>query len=145
MADTSVQFVHCEVATSGFLRIDRIGSGVGVVIYSPARKIAVGLHIMAPKAQSIKAANPIMYANTAIPHALELLKTRGAEPPFSVAIVGGAKMLGKEEALSIGQKVVDAAKEALAEAGISARLEKTGGTGIRSVVLDVDGGKIKVA
>jgi chemotaxis receptor (MCP) glutamine deamidase CheD len=144
MTVTSVKFIRCEVATSGLLRIDRIGAGVGVVIYSPARKIGVGLHIMAPKAKSMKSTNPMVYANTAIPYALKLLEKSGAAPPFSVAIAGGAKMLGNEKALSIGQKVVDATKEALTEAGLSARLERTGGTAIRSMVLDVDGGKIKI-
>jgi chemotaxis receptor (MCP) glutamine deamidase CheD len=144
MAITSVQFIRCEVATSGLLRIDRIAAGVGVVIYSPARKIGSGLHIMAPKAESMKSTNPIMYANTAIPYAIELLKKSGAVPPFSVAIAGGARMLGNEKAMAIGQKVVEAVKEALRESGISAKLEKTGGTSIRSIILDVDGGKIKI-
>jgi chemotaxis receptor (MCP) glutamine deamidase CheD len=144
MSVTSVQFTRCEVATSGLLRIDRIGAGVGVVIYSPARKVAAGLHIMAPKAKGTQSTNPIMYADTAIPYALKLLEQHGAEPPFSVAIAGGAKMLGSQNGFAIGQKVADAAKEALTQAGISAKLEKTGGTDIRSVVLDVDGGKIKI-
>ena len=145
MTVTNVQFIRCEVATSGLLKIDRIGAGVGVVIYSPARKIGVGLHIMAPKAKSMKSTNPIMYANTAIPYAIELLEKNSGVPPFSVAIAGGAKMLGSEKTLAIGQKVVDAAKEALNEAGIPAKLERTGGTAIRSMILDVDGGKIKIA
>ncbi|HUU41754.1 MAG TPA: chemotaxis protein CheD [Desulfatiglandales bacterium] len=144
MTVTSVKFIHCEIATAGLLRIDHIGAGVGVIIYSASRKIGVGLHILAPKAEILKPTNPIMYANTAIPHAIELLKKSGAMPPYSVAIAGGAKMLGKAGALAIGQKVVDAVKVTLNEAGIPAKLEKTGGTAIRSMILDIDDGKIKI-
>jgi chemotaxis receptor (MCP) glutamine deamidase CheD len=144
MTVTSVKFMHCEVATTGLLRIDHIGAGVGVAIYSASQKIGIGLHVMAPKAESIKPTNPIMYANTAIPYAITLLEKSGATPPYSVAIAGGSNMLSKEKALAIGQKIADSVKAALNEAGFPAKVEKIGGTTIRSMILDIDGGKIRI-
>jgi len=73
MTVTSVKILHSEIATTGLLRINHIGAGVGVAIYSASRKIGLGLPIMAPKAESLKPTNPIMYANTAIPYAITLL------------------------------------------------------------------------
>ena len=144
MTVTSVKIMHCEVATTGLLRVDHIGAGVGVAIYSASRKIGIGLHIMAPKAGSLNPSNPIMYANTAIPYAITLLEKSGAKPPYSVAIAGGSNMLSKDKALAIGQKIADSVKAALNEAGFPVKLEKIGGTTIRSMILDIDGGKIGI-
>jgi chemotaxis protein CheD len=144
MAETSVKFIQCAVVSDGVLKIDRIGAGVGVILYSPALKKGAGLHILAPRAGSIKPSNPIMYADTAIPHVLSLLEKEGAKPPFSVAIAGGAEMLGREKSSNMGEKVVSSVKEVLKKAGLNVKIDKTGGTQIRSILLDVGAGKIKI-
>jgi chemotaxis receptor (MCP) glutamine deamidase CheD len=86
-----------------------------------------------------------MYANTAIPFALEELARKGVTPPLSVAIAGGAALLKSQNASGSSQHLVDAVKQALAEASLSVKLEETGGAKMRSMVLDIDAGKIKVA
>lgn len=144
MAEISVRLLQCRVAGAGLLRIDRIGSGVGVMLYSGVRKIGAGLHILAPKSGSIEPKNPVMYADTAIPHAVRQLESEGGAPPFSVAIAGGGAMLGREDQSGAGRKVVEAVKEALAKANLMVKLEQTGGNTVRSMVLDVEGGKIKI-
>jgi len=53
-------------------------------------------------------------------------------------------MLSKEKALAIGQKIADSVKASLNEAGFPVKLEKIGGTTIRSMILDIDGGKISI-
>jgi chemotaxis receptor (MCP) glutamine deamidase CheD len=144
MAETSVRLLECVIATAGLLKIDQIGSGVGVILYSPSKKTGAGLHVLAPFAGRAGSAKPIMYANTAIPYALEELARRGVTPPFSVAIAGGAALLKSQNALGSSQHMVEAVKQALAKASLSVRIEETGGVKLRCMVLDIDAGKIKV-
>ncbi|MBN2125551.1 MAG: chemotaxis protein CheD [Deltaproteobacteria bacterium] len=144
MPETSVKLLQCAVARSGLLRIDRIGSGVGVILYDTARKIGAGLHILAPHSGTIHPENPVMYANTAIPFVLGRLESDGGKRPLSVAIAGGASMMGREDKPNAGAKVVEAVKAALAGAGLQVKLDQTGGAQIRSIVLDIDAGKIKI-
>ena len=144
MAETSVKLLECVIATAGLLKIDQIGSGVGVILYSPSKKIGAGLHVLAPFSGRVGCQKPIMYANTAIPYALEELARRGVTPPFSVAIAGGAALLKSQNALGSSQHMVDAVKQALAKANLIVKLEETGGTKMRCMVLDLDAGKIRV-
>ncbi len=145
MSTTSVRFLQSAVVTSGLLQIDNIAAGVGVILFNPEHKTAAGVHIMAASAGPAQPKNPLMYADTAIPHLLEQLRTAGTSPPFSVAVAGGSGMMGNGNGTDVGGKVVAAVHEALHKAGLKAKVEKTGGTRVRSMVLDVDAGKIKVS
>jgi chemotaxis receptor (MCP) glutamine deamidase CheD len=142
---TSVRFLQSAIVTSGVLQIENIGAGVGVILFNSQRKIAAGLHIMAPSSRAVNAKNPIMYADTAIPHVLVELKKMGATPPYSVAVAGGAGMMGSRNGSDIGHKVVEAVQAALKRSGLVAKVNKTGGSQVRTMLLDVDAGKIKVA
>ncbi len=144
MADISVKLLQCAVANSGKLKIDHIGSGVGVILYNSAQKTGAGLHVLAPKSGTLQTKNPVMYANTAIPHVLGQLQAKGVNPPFSVAIAGGAGMMGKETVLNSGKKVVDAVKDALATVNLKVKIDQTGGNKVRTMILDIDAGKIKI-
>ncbi len=144
MDATSVRCFRSAVVSSGILKIENIGAGVGVILFNSERKIAAGLHIMAPTARGTNVKNPIMYADTAIPYILDELKKNGAGPPFSVAIAGGAGLLGSRSGSDIGRRIVEAVGLALKSSGLVPKIDKTGGTQIRAMLLDVDAGKIKV-
>jgi chemotaxis protein CheD len=144
MADTSVKLLECGIASSGLLKIDQIGSGMGVILYSPSQKIGAGLHILAPRSGKMTAKSPVMYADTAIPYAIEQLARKGVKPPLSVAIAGGASLLRSQTAFGSSQKMAEAVKEALQKASLQVKMEDTGGAKIRSMILDIDAGKIKI-
>jgi chemotaxis receptor (MCP) glutamine deamidase CheD len=145
MAETSVKLLQYSVANKGLLKIDRIGAGVGVIFYSAAHKTGAGLHILAPNSVSAQLKNPVMYANTAIPYALEQLGKKGVPPPYSIAIAGGAVMLGDDDGTGMGHKVVEAVREAFAKVHLLIKLDQTGGAKVRSMVLDIDAGKISIS
>jgi chemotaxis receptor (MCP) glutamine deamidase CheD len=145
MNATSVRFLQSAIVSSGLLKIENIGAGVGVILFSPEKKIAAGLHIMAPSSRAASGKNPVMYADTAIPHIMEELKQKGVGPPLSVAVAGGSVMMGGANGSSIGQKVTDAVQIALRKSGLTPKINKTGGAQGRNMVLDVDAGKIRVA
>ena len=94
---------------------------------------------------AIAVTNPIMYANTAIPHVLGELEKQDVKNPFTVAIAGGAAMLGSDNAADgVGQKVVAAVKEALMNENQPIQDEQTGGTKIRSMTLEVETGNVNI-
>ncbi len=145
MTEKSVALLHCEVVNSGLLKIDRIGSGIGVIIYDKARRIGAGLHVLAAHSGDVKPPNPFMYADTALPQALAELGQKGGNAPFSVAIAGGAALMGGDKTeQNAGNPLIKAAKTALSKAGLEVALEETGGNKIRCMVLDLDAGKIKI-
>jgi chemotaxis protein CheD len=141
----SVRFLQSAIVSSGVLQIEDIGSGVGVILYNQESRIAAGLHIMAPSSSAVNVKNPIIYADTAIPYILGELKKQGVGPPLSVAVAGGAGMLGSGNGVDVGRKVVEAVRIALKKKGLTPKINKTGGTQVRDMILDVDAGKIKVA
>jgi chemotaxis receptor (MCP) glutamine deamidase CheD len=143
MPEISVPLLRCAVANAGLLKIDSIGSGIGVIIYDHARNIGTGLHILAAHSGDLKPSNNFMFANTAIPQALTEIGKKGGNPPFSVAIAGGAIMMGQKEQ-DPQKTIVDATKEALKQAGLRVTLEQMGGNKMRCMVLDIDAGKIKI-
>ncbi len=144
MPEKAVSLLHCDCATSGLLKVDRIGSGIGIIIYDNSRRVGAGLHILAAHSGALKPANSFMYANTAIPQALSEIGKQGGAAPFSVAIAGGATILGGQPEQNPKKNVVMAAKEALQLAGLSVAIEQTGGNKTRCMVLDIDAGKIKI-
>lgn len=144
MSETSIALLQCGVADSGLLKIDHIGSGIGIVIYDSVRHIGGGLHVLASQSMSLNHPNPLMYANTAIPYALTEISRKGGKAPFSVAIAGGAALRMKQTEQTAGTQSVEATKEALKKNGLRVTLEQTGGNNLRCMVLDIDAGKIKI-
>lgn len=143
MAETKVKVAKFEVASSGTLKIEQIGAGVGVVLFRPVSKVGAGIHILAPHTDS-KGSNPFMYANTAIPQALEELGKQGVNAGLSVAIAGGASMMGQDDSSGVGPKIVNAVKEALKKAGLVPKLDDTGGRKIRTITVDIGSGHIEI-
>jgi len=137
--------MDCALAESGVLKINRIGVGVGVILYNAAQKKAAGIHILAPGTTEAAPANPAKYANTAIPFALGELEKKGVKPPYSVAVAGGAEMQNMPPQIRMGQKVVTAITEALGKANLTARDKKTGGANIRSMECDLGTGKMTIS
>ena len=136
--------MQCSLADKGIIKIDRVGVGVGVVLYSPVKKIGIGIHTLAPQADTPNPSNPAKYADTAIQYAIGLFEKEGASPPFTVAIAGGASMTGSPTTNNVGMKVAEAVKTALTKAKINIRTDQTGGSNIRSMMLNIDTGEIRI-
>ena len=144
MSMTAVKIMEFAVADQGEMKIDRIGVGVGVILYSPTQKIAVGIHVLAANSGSPTPDNPAKYANTAIPFALEQLGKKGVKPPLTVAFAGGSEMMNMPPEIRMGPKIVASMSDALKQANLAVKMEKTGGADIRSISLDIGTGKIDI-
>ena len=78
MEQTSVKIMQCKTAKKGQLTVDCIGVGVGVIFYDRAKKIGVGLHVLAPRSSAAAPPNPAKFADSGVTHAVELLTKEGA-------------------------------------------------------------------
>lgn len=127
------------------MKIDRIGAGVGIIIYDKARHIGAGFNILAAHSGDTKPLNPFMYANTAVHQAFAEISEKGGCAPFSAAIAGGATFPGSGKTeQNTSHLLIESAGEARKKAGLEITLEQTGDNKIRCMVLDIDGGKIKI-
>jgi chemotaxis protein CheD len=122
-----------------------LGSCVAVTLYSSRRRLGMLSHIVLPKSRD-GADNPAKYADTAIPHMLSALRCEGVGPAeLTAKLVGGACMFGNNQLSRIGEQNVQAAVEALADAGISVAARDAGGNCGRRICFDLVTGVITVA
>jgi chemotaxis receptor (MCP) glutamine deamidase CheD len=145
MKTTSVKPMKCEFAVEGLLWIDKIASGVGVVLFNPQHKFAAGFHVLRGNSRGLKADNPAYYADTAIEYAIQEFAKNSIPLSLSIAIAGGASLLEGSGKSEIGSALVASVKQALAAKKLAIKIEIVGGTRLRSMILNVDEGKIKIS
>ncbi len=143
MKETSVTPMKFLIVSEGTLRIDRIGAGIGIIMYSREHKKASGVHVLKAKAPPNREVNPVLYADTVVPHALKEFEKEGVSPPFSIAVAGGASLMSMPPGGDMGRKILQAVKETLEKYGLKVKIEKTGGSEVRTIKLNVDAGKME--
>jgi len=144
MKETIVSPMKCVFVNEGLLKIDRIGAGVGVIMFNSAYKTAAGFHVLRAHPPEGAVSEPAYYIETAVPYALDYLKGKGIMPPYSVAVAGGASLMDMPSKGGVGSKLLVAVKETLAQANLKIKIEETGGNKIRTMMLHVDAGKIRI-
>jgi chemotaxis protein CheD len=137
--------MKCEFASEGLLWIDKIATGVGIILFNPSQKLAAGIHILRGLSQGNNPENPAYFADTAIEHVLKEFRDKGGNGQISVAIAGGASMLSSGQAENIGERLVGTVKNLLAENNLPVKLEGVGGNKLRTMILNIDEGKIKIS
>jgi chemotaxis protein CheD len=121
-----------------------LGSCVAVAVYHPSRQVGAMAHVVLP-ASSGHAASPGKFADTAVPHLIELLRAAGAGPLGLVAkLAGGANMFGHAGPLQIGDKNIEAVLAALAQCGVRPVARDVGGAGGRRVTFFPETGQLSV-
>lgn len=145
MKTTAVKPMKCEFASEGLLWIDKIATGVGIILFNPRHKMAAGLHILRGMSQGRRPENPAYFADTAIEHVISEFKKRGADGQISVAIAGGASMLASGESENVGSRLVSTIKDLLGRHNVPVKLESVGGTKLKTIILNIDEGKIKIS
>ena len=128
-----------------------LGSCVGIAIYDAQSHIGGLSHIMLPSS-SLKANGIIddrmKYADTAIPDLLSALERLGADRGMLRAkIIGGANMFNTKGTTfvdTIGERNVEAVRQALAQHGIPLIAEDVGANYGRTVYFLLEDGMVKV-
>ena len=125
-----------------------LGSCIGISFYDPAIKLGALLHIMLPERQSPTDASLFKYADTGIAETLRKLKVFGMMKSRTIVkIAGGAKMFaikGNASFGNIGERNAAKVKQILRAEGLRLVAEDTGGTYARTMVVDVDTGKVTI-
>lgn len=137
--------MKCEFAEEGILWIDKIATGVGVILYNPQRRFAAGFHVLRGKSKGQRADSPGYFADTALDYTIQEFSRRGVPLTVSVAIAGGASLLASQVQDEVGTALVHQVKEILAGRKLDVKLENIGGTKLRTMILNVDEGKIKIS
>jgi chemotaxis receptor (MCP) glutamine deamidase CheD len=144
MKTVAVKPMACEFAEEGVLSIDKIGTGVVAIFFSSQNRFAAGFHVLRGHSKGRSAGIPGYFSDTAVEYVIQEFTKRGIPLNLSIAIAGGASLLESSEKSEIGTTLVDAVKEAIAAKRLSIKMESTGGAKIRSMVLNIDEGKIKI-
>lgn len=133
IADMNVVEAPHSIRTSG------LGSCVGIVLYSPLKRIAGLAHIMLPES-SLSRSGPVnkaKFADTAIIELVEKLESLGLNRKSLVAkIAGGAQMFqfnGTSDIMRIGPRNTEAVKKALHTLNIHISGEDVGGNSGRTI------------
>ncbi len=125
-----------------------LGSCVAVAIYDSERLIGGLAHPMLPDPSLARpGGNPGRFASLAVPLLVERLVKAGAQPRrLSARLVGGASMFESfaPTRAPLGPRNVQAARDALAGAGVPIRGEEVGGTHGRSLRFDLSTGRVLV-
>jgi chemotaxis protein CheD len=121
-----------------------LGSCVAVVLADPKRHAGAMSHVVLPSAAG-RSGSPGKFADTAVPHMLQLLREIGVPGEGLVAkIAGGASMFGRAMPMEVGENNVQSIVEALSAAGIRVIGRDVGGNKGRRVSLDCHSGKFLI-
>lgn len=114
-----------------------LGSCVGVVLFHRRLKLGALAHVVLPSSGGQNTA-PGKFADTAIPHLVELLAREGANASgLSAKIAGGASMFGGAGPMQVGEKNILAVTQSLRSAGIPLLAQHVGGNKGRRMTFDV--------
>jgi chemotaxis protein CheD len=142
VADHAVAGGDVVISTLG------LGSCVAIVLYDAGASVGGLAHVLLPDSSlSRDAGNRAKFASTAVPLLLEERHALGARGPFTAKLVGGASMFAQllpSGGVNMGERNVEAARQALAQARIPIAAQDTGGEHGRSVYLHVTDGRVAV-
>ncbi len=138
MADAAVAHAPNVLRTLG------LGSCIGIALYDPDVKVAGLSHIMLPSSEGHHDENPAKYANTGVPHLLEMMEREGAKRSrIKAKIAGGAQMFHSAslpEIARVGPRNVEAVRAILQSVSIEIIAQEVGGSIGRTVELDAETG-----
>ena len=150
--------VHVKIADlavrkdSGVLVTFGLGSCVGIALYDQRAKIGGLAHILlndsvkftGPKTTSV---NPAKFADTAIPHMLDMMIKMGArKTAITAKIAGGASLFNfKSETGNVGDKNIKAVRDTLKNLGLKTVFEDVGGNYGRTMRLFIASGEVTIS
>jgi chemotaxis protein CheD len=143
VADWAVEKGEAVIATYG------LGSCVACVLHDPVAGVGGLAHVLLPSPTLARdRSNPAKFPETAVPLLVEELVRLGAvKERLRARLVGGASMFARVGAPGIavmGERNVEATREALKVARIPLVAEDTGLDYGRSVYLHLPGGRLEI-
>jgi chemotaxis protein CheD len=132
------------------IKTHALGSCVAIVILDPATRSVGMVHVALPESKVHPARAqklPGYFADTGVPILIQKMKEMGCAGNLRklvVKLTGGANVMDKNNTFNIGKRNVLAIKKALWQQRMGAVAEDVGGTISRTVIINVDDGKVHV-
>ncbi len=121
-----------------------LGSCIGLTLYHPRVRAGTMAHIVLPRSSG-RSGPPGKFADTAVPHMIELLEELGAKAfGMTAKLAGGANMFKATGPMQVGTENITAVRELLRDLGISIAGEHLGGAKGRRVTFDPVSGDVTV-
>ncbi len=121
-----------------------LGSCLGVALFHRRLRLGALSHVVLPDSSG-REALPGKFADTAIPHMVDVLARQGASAGSLVAkIAGGACMFGATGPMQIGLANAEAVRRELKALRIPILAEDIGGTKGRRIIFDCESGTLTV-
>jgi chemotaxis protein CheD len=121
-----------------------LGSCIGLTLYHPRIRTGTLAHIVLPDSRG-RSGPPGKFADTAIPHMVDLLLAEGANKHgITAKMVGGASMFAATGPMQVGSENAVAVKSLLSEMGIGLVGENIGGQKGRRVAFDPTDGSLTI-
>lgn len=118
-----------------------LGSCVGLAMFDPQTSVGGLLHILLPDAAMDPAKagrNPCLFADTGLPALLDRCRRLGAVPSrLRIWLAGGSAVMDSHGIFNIGKRNQLAMRKALWKAGLMVHAEDLGGSGSRTVRLEL--------
>lgn len=150
MTDTVVRVADARTATAGARLVTLgLGSCVAIILHDATAKVGGLAHVLLPSPTlSRDRTNAARFPETAVPQLVRELTALGASPErLRARLVGGASMfasLSSPGVAQMGERNVQASRDALKAARIPLVAEDTGQDYGRSVYFDVADGRVEV-
>lgn len=150
-----MSLVHVRVAdwaaaadSASVLATVGLGSCVAIILHDASCGVGALAHVLLPsRALTRDRDNPAKVPETAVPFLLDQMRALGSGRLVRARLVGGASMFGAlipNGGMNVGERNIDAAREALALAGIPIVGEDVGGDYGRSVYFHLADGRVEV-
>lgn len=125
-----------------------LGSCIGISIYDPMIKLGALIHIMLPEQKGMADMNLFKYADTGVTETVrKLCAFGGIKARMECKLAGGAKMFEFKsggELGNIGERNAQSVKRMIRQEGIRIIGEDTGANYARTMLLDVNTGKVSI-
>lgn len=121
-----------------------LGSCIAVVLWHPRMNLGAMAHVVLPDSHG-KSDMPAKFADTAVPHLVHLLESKGCNRSgLTAKLAGGACMFRGGGPLQIGDDNIAACRTYLQRMGIPIAAEDLGGTNGRKVTMDFATGRLTI-
>ena len=138
---------HAVAKGDGALVAPALGSCVAIALHDPTAGVGGLAHVLLPSSVGHRPGRPAKFADTAVASLLDEMAALGAGPQTVAKLAGGASMfaaLVDGGGVNVGARNVEAARRALALAGVPVVAEDVGGEHGRTVSLFLRTGRLAV-
>jgi chemotaxis protein CheD len=125
-----------------------LASCIGVIVYTPRRKIGGMIHIALPVPPNVLEGNSrsCYYVSTGVPQIINQICSRYdcLEGELVIRVFGGANSIRKDDMFNIGRKNIETVRNILRKMNLKFDDSETGQCISRTIELEISSGKVSI-